>query len=36
MTRHAQRSAAIKPKLKAAAADAPAPKATRKKKSAAG
>jgi excinuclease ABC subunit A len=36
LTRHAQRSAVSKPKIKAAAAEAPAPKATRKKKSAAG
>jgi excinuclease ABC subunit A len=36
LKRHAQRSQAQTPKRKAAAAEAPAPKATRKKKSAAG
>jgi excinuclease ABC subunit A len=36
LQRHSERTGASKPKLKAAAAEAPAPKATRKKKSAAG
>ena len=36
LKRHSERSAAQKPKQKAAAAEAPAPKTTRKKKSAAG